>query len=506
MAVAGLVGVVALALSLTGCATQLLGVTSIMSKEPPSRTDGPQAKKQPETTAEGPNKGPRADDIALASDDDAPSASDEMRIQIDEPVLASVPDTLGDGPVSLLRVLDYARANHPTLRVKAQEIDLARAERVGASLVANPQLVMDADGPVDGDNPTSLSTRIDFTIPMGDKRQRAMSAASAAEERARQELAYETDLVLLEVSDAATTVLYLQELAEQQQQLSDLNARFAKMQDERAARNVITDVDRLLADTSAKEAEFERLRTLADLEQARLALAQAMGMREPRSIALSDHLQATPSPPIPLQRLFAEVRRVRPEFRAGDWGIREQQRRVTAARAMALPDIRISPRYRESFDDPDDQMGGRFATDLMLWNWNQGEIAEALAGTRQAQANLQVYENTTFGEVAQRYVLLAPLERQLAYYDQQVEPAMQEAIASIEKAFAVQAIDAAELAQQLTRLAKLRREHLELRYLHQQNRMRLEILLRRPLASFAAEPIPPGTPLPIEQTAPLPLP
>ncbi len=448
-----------------------------------------------DASADGNSGDFRTDDVALVSDvvDDAVrSPSDETRIKTDEQPLDAVAASLGPGPVHLIEVLEHARRNHPQLRALAQKIDLARAERIGASLFANPQLVMDAEGPVDGDNAASLSTRIDFTLPIGHKRQRGMSAAAAAEQRARWELAYETDLVLLAVSDAAAKVLYLQELAEQQQNLSDLNARFSYMQNERAQRNVITDVDRLLADTSAKEAEFERLQSLTELEQSRLVMAQTMGMPDPRPLVLADRLDTQHVPPIPLEAVIAAAREVRPEFHAGNWGIREQQRRTELARAEAIPDLTLSPRYSESFDDPNDQVGGRFATGLMLWNFNQGEIAAGLAATRQARANLQLSEATTLGDVARAYVLLAPIQRQLEYYDQQVEPSMREAIASIEKAFEVQAIDAAELSQQLTRLAKLRRAHLELRYLHHQTRMHLEILLRRPIASLASEEIAPG--------------
>lgn len=484
-----------------GCATPLKELNWFRDDEPRAektvaakKNDAPPAKKSP--------PGFGADDVALVSDiQDAGAAGDEKQIKTEDIKIAPADDQFGVRPVSVDQVFNYARLNHPTLKAKAQEIDLARAERIGAGLFANPQLVMDADGPVDGDNQPSLSTRIDFTLPIGHKRQRGMSAAAAAEERARMELAYETDLVLLEVSDALADVLYLQELATQQQEISDINARFSALQQDRAKQNVITDVDRLLAVTAAKEAEFDRLRTLSDLEQARLLLAQAMGMTNPRPLVLTDRLVTAPVPEVPLERIYAAAREIRPEFRAGNWGIREQQRRADLARAAAIPDLTLSPRYSETFNDGDDQMGARLASDLLLWNWNQGEIAEALAGTRQAEANLKLYESTTFGDMAQAYVRLAPLQRQLDYYDQQVEPAMGEAIASIEKAFDVQAIDAAELSQQLTRLAKLRRDHLELKYLHHQMRMRIEILLRRPISSLATEAIPAGRPL----GAPLPL-
>ncbi|MDZ4784155.1 MAG: TolC family protein [Planctomycetia bacterium] len=434
----------------------------------------------------------RTDDVALASDDAVASPSDGALINTEYIITGA--DMLGSGPVRLAAVLEFAKHNHPQLASIAQEIDLARAERLGAGLFANPQLVMDADGAVDGDDAPSLTTRIDFTVPIGHKRQRGMSAADAAEQRARGELDYETDLVLLEVSNAAAEVLYLQELAEQQQYLSDLNLRFANMQNERAKQNVITEVDRLLADTSAKEAEFERLQSLTELEQARLVMAQAMGMTNPRPLELADRLQTVRVPAVPLERVIAVAREVRPEFRAGNWGIREQQRRTDLARAEAIPDLTLSPRYNEAFNDDNDNLGARFATDLLLWNFNQGEIAAGLASTRQARADLRLSESTTLGEVARAYALLAPMERQLIYYDEQVAPSMQASIASIEQAFEVQAIDAAELSQQLSRLAKLRRAHLELRYLHHQTRMQLEILLKRPLSALATEQIGPGRP------------
>lgn len=480
---------------LPGCAAPMIlwpvGQSLSSAEESPSAADS--------TDRRQPTDGDAPHDVAVVSDNvQMPTTDDAQRIQTAAVEVPQPVDPLGDGPVTIAQVFAYAREYHPQLRAKAQEIDLARAERLGASLFPNPQLVMDAMGAVDGDDTPSLTTRVDFTLPIGGKRQRGMSAAAAAEQRARFELAYETDLILLEVSDAVATVMYLQELAELQQEISDINQRFAKMQDERAARNVITDVDRLLAETSAREAEFERLNAQVQLDQARLLLAQAMGMIQPRPLHVVGRLETMPVPDAPLDAVLAAARSVRPELLAGDWEIREQARRADLARAEGIPDITLSPRYSETFNDSNDEMGARFTSDLLMWNWNQGAIAEALAGGRAARANRQLYEATTLGDVAQAYVSLAPLQRQLDYYEQQVAPGMAQAIAGIEHAFAVQAIDAAELSQQITRLAKLRRDYLDLRYQHQQTRMRIEILVRRPLASFAAETIPAGEPLPVE--------
>ena len=93
-------------------------------------------------------------------------------------------------------------------------------------LLPNPQLVMDTESPVERNGATTLTSRVTFTLPTGGKRRWRMAAAEAAVARSQAAQARETELILAEAADAAIEVLYLQELAVLQGELSHLAARW----------------------------------------------------------------------------------------------------------------------------------------------------------------------------------------------------------------------------------------------------------------------------------------
>ena len=81
-------------------------------------------------------------------------------------------------------VFNYTLDNHPVLRARHHEIDIQRGKLLAASLWTNPQLVLDTDAPVAGEDPTQLGGRLEFTIPTGGKRKAAQAVANAAIKRA----------------------------------------------------------------------------------------------------------------------------------------------------------------------------------------------------------------------------------------------------------------------------------------------------------------------------------
>ena len=116
---------------------------------------------------------------------------------------------------ALLFTLD----NHPRLRARAEEVEVARAALITAGILPNPQFVLDTDSPTSDPGATELATRVMFTIPTGGKRHLAEIAAKAGIDEARWAVDTEAHLLLTETADAALEVLFLQELVKLQQEM-----------------------------------------------------------------------------------------------------------------------------------------------------------------------------------------------------------------------------------------------------------------------------------------------
>ena len=85
--------------------------------------------------------------------------------------------------VPLEQLLTYALEHHPLLKARQHEVEIAQARLITAGLLPNPQLVLDTETPTRTIDDTSLTTRLMFTIPLGNKRNLARRAAQAAIER-----------------------------------------------------------------------------------------------------------------------------------------------------------------------------------------------------------------------------------------------------------------------------------------------------------------------------------
>jgi cobalt-zinc-cadmium efflux system outer membrane protein len=406
----------------------------------------------------------------------------EMVIEPIELVEAEFPQSM-----SLEDIIWFTLERHPLLAARRHEIDVARGALITAGAFPNPQLVMDADGPVDGDGATDLSARLEFTIPTAGKRRFAQAAAQADVRRAQLALREESDRIAAAAADAALEVLYLQELAGLQARVEQLARQAAEIQKGRLEQGVITEIDSLGAEVDAVDVEADRLATVTQLESARLRLAREMGLATPRPLEVTGSLTVEYLPQVPLETVLHVARQVRPELARAGVDVVRRRHELALSKANSVPDFQIGPRYGESFDDPNDTAGMRFSTDLPVFDVNQGGVCTSAAELRRTGALFDVAEITTLNDVASSYVQLAPIESRLNYFDEYVLPLTERAEEAIRQAQASNVIDPLQLSQQLRTLSRLRLSHLELRYLHTRIRTRLELLLGRPLNELHVE-------------------
>ena len=410
-------------------------------------------------------------------------------------------------PMTIDQVMNYTLDHHPRLKARAAEVEVARGALIGAGLLLNPEFVMQTDSPtavVGGDS--TLSTRLTFPFQTAGKRHKNQEVARVAIRRACFTLGLETQTVLLEAAAAALEVQYLQELVEVQQHIADLANVAAEVQKNKTDAGVVTEVQSLISQVDAADVQFDRLKTQAQLEAARLRLSRAVGMIPPQPLAVAGKMVIEPTGNLPLDDLLAVAYEVRPELGRARTAVAESERQLILDRAKAVPDVEIGPQFRDNLSGSGDEIGARLQFDVPLFNRNQGDIA---ATTAQIQANLALLrdtELTTLSDVAAAYQQLAPLEEGLDYYGTKILPLAEKTEVAIQSVQKVELIDPFLLTTQLRRLASMRINEVSMRYTHNQIRMRLELYLGRRLDELALQSVTPAAPQRGAKTGPKPLP
>ncbi len=415
----------------------------------------------------------RRDDLTLAAaQEDVPAAR-----------RASGPRADDSAPAETMTVEQVVQTSmrHPLLALRLQEIKIAEAKLIGAGAFPNPQIVLDTDTPTQAAGPTSVGSRIMFTIPLGGKRNFAQQVADIGIRRAQLAASRETEFIVDESVAAALEVLYLQELVALQAAQVDLANELVEW----AQPPVVPESDRLSASVAATGLELQRLKALSALRVSRARLSKAMGLNPPRAIRVEGSLGDQSAPEVRLDTLLAAVRENRPEIAEARLSIAQSQRQLALEHANAIPDIDVGPRFEDEFRSDGDSMGGRLDFSLPIFYRNEGGIAESTATVGLNRAMLGVTEMATLNEVAAAYAELAPLQSRLAYYRDTLPQLTAEAEAAIRAAFKIGKIDFNNVVNDQQRLARLKIEHLNLKYQYNRLRARIELYAGRSLERLA---------------------
>jgi cobalt-zinc-cadmium efflux system outer membrane protein len=450
------------------------------------------APQQGETAAQHGETARQEDRITPASfAETSDAAPPEPPAPADRPVEATAGATM-----TVEQALEYALGHHPLLRARQHEVEAARARLITAGLLPNPRFVLNTGSPLDREGPTDLLGRLEFTILTGGKRRLREAAAEAGIQRTRLALDRETEQVLAEAADAAVEVLYLQELTGLQSQLSEMAAKTAALHRDRFKAGQITYAATILSALDAGNVEMARLGAQGLLELARVRLSRAIGLPPSERPSVQGQLDVEAIPPVPLEKVLAQAERSRPELAESRAALRESQQRLAVAEADARPDIVLGARLRTTLGERGNDMGGRFETDVPVFDRNQGRIAEGAAMVGTSRAMVDVTKIATLSDVAAAYLELRATQSRLELYQTHVRPAAEDAEKTIREARAEEVLTPSRISELLEQLVRVRVQHLDLRYRHDRLRTRLEILLGRPLRELQEEAPAPSPPSP----------
>lgn len=294
---------------------------------------------------------------------------------------------LGADVLTLPAAIERATARHPSLRVAAAELDVARAKEAQALANPNPSVLLQAaEMPVANPANGNLMAGVSLALPAG-------GAQAARAEIARLE------------GLAATTELQAQRrdvVAEVKSAYAQVGHHTARV---RLAREALDDAERLVTAAQTRydagdvargevfRAEVERNRARRELLVAEGLLSLAnrrlgllIGQDPDEEVTLADLPAPSGRQFPPIADLRARTTTWRPELRRAELDIQvaEQQRASAQASVWQGTEVSLSGGLAEQ----QPAVSTTLTLPLPLYA-NQGEIAEAEARKRQAEARLE---------------------------------------------------------------------------------------------------------------------
>ncbi|MFN8543586.1 MAG: TolC family protein [Candidatus Binatia bacterium] len=365
----------------------------------------------------------------------------------------------GAETLTLAGALARARADHPTVRAAAADVEAARGRLVQAGIIpANPVVSADLSRHANS-NPTevNLDRGVDVAqeVEIGGQRGLRRTAARTDVARAERVLADRVRGVDAEVRRAFAGVLAGERRRAAAADAAALAARLLEVTRRRARAGDVGALDVDLARIDAAHAEEARVVAETEVAKAadRLASALGGGAGEPFVLAAEPDDLVDPAPE---DALVARALAGRPDLDAARL---DRDRLVAEAdlgrRRALIPNPTVHGFYRHE-QNVEQIAGGSIDIPLPVWNRGQGDEIAARAAVSAAAIEAERLAREIPRQVHLAYVRRAAAARAWERYQQSVLPAARAAGTRVERAYAAGYLGLPEVLAQRDRLLQTR--------------------------------------------------
>ncbi len=380
-----------------------------------------------------------------------------------------------------------ALTGNPNLRVAAALASQARARRVQATAIPDPQFSAEWDesrGLFGRGGASAKAVGASLTIPFPDKF-RQQGRIGTADVRAA-----EADSALTRQNLVALTSAAYDGLLAALRRRGDLIAIRALAEDfvertrGRLEAGTAARLDLLKAQVDARQAENDLIAAERDITTARASLNRLMGRPLDAGVLTADTL-ALP-PPLPeLPVVLAAALRDRPEIASLESQRLGARAAATLAKEFWLPDLTLG--IGRDYADPGPGVlmtGISLPLPLFYWQHAKGEIAEARYRERELDASASDLVAAIGEEVRSIYAAAAAAVRQAAFLGAELVPAAREAHRIAAASYALGGSSALEVLDARRSLLDAEQQYTDALLAANQSRADLERAAATPLASL----------------------
>jgi cobalt-zinc-cadmium efflux system outer membrane protein len=365
-------------------------------------------------------------------------------------------------PLDLERALELAERHHPGLEAARQRRLAAAGRTVQDGAWANPELgaAMEA-APFEGRTTRDAEYIVGITqpLPIGGRVGAAAREARAAEVRLGHELEAFRLEVRRNVRSEVIGVLFADRLAGARRELleaAEAGVRVARARLE-GGDAVRDDVTR--AELEREEATLALLQAEALSREARLRLAEAMGLPERVPGGVRGDLEESLEIPA-LESLLEGLER-HPDLLAARAGVLEGEARLRLAEAERIPDVSVQVAYHRFESTSTDAFDVGFGLPLPIFDRNRGKIAESRALIEEARAREDSQRLSLETRARRARARAAEALLKAARYREEILPRARAVLESMEARHRAGDVSLVELLPVRRDAARLGVEHLE---------------------------------------------
>lgn len=399
------------------------------------------------------------------------------------------------GVLTLRAALRLALLQNPDLAVADLETRAAEARALQVGLRPNPLLsveVQDFAGTriYRGFDAAQTTVTLSQVVELGGKRAARLRAARLLTALTR----YDYEGRRLEVF-AQTGQAFIAALAAQERiPLLEADRRLAADAlpaiAQRIEAGAVSPVERTRAEVTVANFDVELSAARRDLAQTRARLAALWGATEPRFSGLAGNLDRLPVL-ADLPTLSARLAQ-NPALARYDDETDQRQAALTAARAVAVPDVTLSPAYRHHNDPPAAEVAvATVQVPLPLFDRNQGNIRAARVELAKVGPLRQAAAARLHAELADAYRGAVAARGEISLLETRVLPAARDTFRLLNEGYGLGKFNYLEILDARRTLASARQRLLTARAAYQTAAARIEALTGGPFANPGKETVAP---------------
>ncbi|MDX9788573.1 MAG: TolC family protein [Desulfobacterales bacterium] len=395
---------------------------------------------------------------------------------------AGLSDAMAEKPsaITLNTAIETALLQRPEPEAFSKDILAAKGRVTQSATLPNPELGLETSSLGDEDS-VVVSQAFEFAR----KRAARVKAAEAEiplveNDRLRTRLD-----IINEVSQAFITLLGAQEKGLLVQAAYDTAQQFAATVTERAASGAISPIEETRAKVLLAGALTDLARAGRELENARLALAAAMGTPEARFTAVEGRIPTEPT--LPDKSALVAAAGLNPDLTR--WKLERDRRSaiVESELAAATPDITFSGKLSVDRKNDETAFIAGLSIPLPLFNQNLGGIMEARAELDRSAYGARSEELRVRSEIEKRHAALQALAAEAGIVRDRMLSFAQQAYDAVSEGYRLgkfRYLDVLDATKELTG-AKLR--HLDLLISFELEKIAMNRLVTPPQDRFKGE-------------------
>lgn len=373
------------------------------------------------------------------------------------------------GPVDPTDGLDEAEmvsvalAGNPELRIKRAEAGVAQAMLISAGAWPNPEISLSPRWGIDGASGFAFDADALFQLLRPGERSAIAEGAKAGVEAARQELLAEEMRLVGQVRSQRLSVLAAERHAALMEEAVRLREKSAELVRRQRQGGEGTELDVSATELELAESRRDLRKARSELNEALIELNHLLGLPSEYALKITGYglaLGVSVYEDLSDEALEQRLMAGRMELGATAAAYRQAEEELRLAVIRQYPRLSLGPSFEKEIEGTKG-LGLALSLELPVFNQNQGEIAEKLAGREKVRAEYAALLARLRGEAFAARASVRRAREEVEAQEREIVPLLKRNQELFEGAYRAREINVITWLTAQQRAVTARREHLE---------------------------------------------